>query len=66
MTVEKREMEAESSAIHYSSAVSEATLIEQIGTLPVNKMKCQETPSETLFTLNSMTAEQRERRGGQT
>ena len=31
-----------SSAIHYSPAVGKAvTLIEQIGTLPVNKMKCQ-------------------------
>ncbi len=36
----KQIKEAESSAIHYSPAVLEATLIEQIGALPVNKMKC--------------------------
>ncbi len=42
-----KQIKAESSAIHYSSAVVEATtLIEQIGPLPMNKMKFQEMPRE--------------------
>jgi hypothetical protein len=32
--------------IHYSSAVSRAMLIEQIGTLKANKMKCPSSTAE--------------------